>query len=228
MSSEVRFHNSTQRTPCVIVIDASGSMDEPTHSGRTRIEELNEGLKVLHRELLSDSTATARVELALVCVGGPAGDADVLMDWTSVTEFTPPVLSAGGMTPLGAGLRIALDLVESRKMEYKSQGLTYTRPWIMVLSDGEPTDEPGDWQGATSAALAAIQGKKAIIFPIGVEGADLAVLSQVSDRPALGLQAVKFGAFFLWLSKSLGDLSSSRPGDTVQLPPVNAWAAVSS
>jgi len=227
MSSEIRFHNSTQRTPCVIILDASGSMDELTSSGLTRIQELNNGLGVLYQELLSDKTAFARVELAIVCVGGPAGDADVLMDWTSIPDFSPPSLSAGGMTPLGAGLRIALNLVEERKMEYKSQGLTYTRPWIIALSDGEPTDDPGDWQGATSAALAAIRNTKAVIFPVGVEGADLAVLSQMSDRPAKGMSAVKFSEFFQWLSVSLSALSSSRPGEAVQLAPVNAWAAVS-
>lgn len=227
MSTEVQFHNSSQRTPCVIIVDASGSMEEETSSGLQRIQELNNGLQVLHRELMADATARSRVELSIVCVGGPAGDADILMDWTSVPDFFPPTLSAGGMTPLGSGLKIALRLVEERKMVYKSQGLTYTRPWIIVLSDGEPTDEPAEWQEATGSALDAINRKKAVIFPVGVDGADLAVLSQVSDKPALGMKSVKFSEFFLWLSASLGTLSASRSGETVQLAPVNAWAAVS-
>lgn len=228
MSTEVRFPKSAQRTPCVLVLDASGSMEEPTSSGRTRIDELNAGIQILQRDLMADSTARTRIELCIVCVGGPAGDADILMDWTDVPNFMPPPLSAGGMTPLGAGIQIALSQVEERKQYYKSNGFSYTRPWIFVISDGEPTDAPGDWQSACQSALNVINSKKALIFPIGVDGsADLHVLSQLSDKPALGMNAVNFQEFFQWVSSSLSNVASSRPGEQVQLAPINAWATVS-
>ena len=41
---------------------------------------------------------------------------------------------------MGKGLKIALDLVEDGKDNLKANGISYTRPWIIVISDGEPTD----------------------------------------------------------------------------------------
>jgi len=228
MSSEIIYPTTSQRTPCVLVLDASGSMDEPSGSGSTRIAELNNGVAILKQELMSDSTARARVELCIVCVGGPAGTADLLMDWTDVTGFMPPNISAGGLTELGAGMLIALDQVEQRKQYYKSNGFDYTRPWIIVISDGEPTDSPADWQNACQMSVNASSAKKVSIFPVGVDNAaNLMVLGQLTqERPAVAMSSVKFSDFFLWLSKSLGARSRNAPGQQVALAPVNSWAAV--
>lgn len=228
MSSEVMYPTTSQRTPCVLVLDASGSMDEPSGSGRTRIAEMNNGVQVLKQELMSDSTAKARVELCIVCVGGPAGDADLLMDWSDVSGFMPPNLSAGGMTHLGAGMHIAMNQVEQRKQFYKANGFDYTRPWIIVISDGEPTDQPADWQSACQMSVNASSGKRVSIFPVGVDsGANLMVLGQLTqERPAVAMNSVKFSEFFLWLSKSLSERSRNAPGQQVMLAPVNSWAAV--
>ena len=114
--SRSTIETPAQRTPCMLVLDASGSMDEIVPAtGRKRIEELNQGLALLQRELLNDDTAAQRVQLAIVCVGGPAGDADLLMDWTDAMQFQPPRLTAGGRTPLGQGMRLALQHVEQQE-----------------------------------------------------------------------------------------------------------------
>jgi uncharacterized protein YegL len=41
------------------------------------------------------------------------------------------------------------------------------------------------------------------------------------------MNAVNFQEFFQWVSSSLGSVASSRPGEGIQLAPVNAWATVS-
>ena len=58
--------NPNQRTPCVLVLDASGSMDTQGSNGKTRIEALNEGVRVLEKSLRADDTAITRVQLAIV------------------------------------------------------------------------------------------------------------------------------------------------------------------
>lgn len=225
--SGIEFPKASQRTPCVLVLDASGSMEEMSSSGATRIEEMNKGVRALKDDLTNDSIARNRVELSIVCVGGPAGEADLLMDWTDVPGFMPPALSAGGMTPLAKAMHIALQQVEDRKRFYRSNGNAYTRPWIIVISDGEPTDDPADWQEACRTSLAAIADKKVVIFSVGVDAdADLKVLGQISDKPAIAMNSVKFSDFFQWLSRSLSSVSQSRSGDEVQLPPIDAWANV--
>ena len=52
--------NSEQRTPLVLVLDCSGSMDGAP------IQQLNQGLKLLEQELKGDAIAAKRVRLLVV------------------------------------------------------------------------------------------------------------------------------------------------------------------
>ena len=223
------YHNNpAQRTPCLLVLDASGSMDErAAGTNRKRIDELNDGLAVLQKELQSDDTAAHRVQLAVVCVGGPAGDADLLMDWTDATQFQAPRISAGGLTPLGKGMLLALKIVDEQKRELRANSVGYTRPWIIVISDGEPTDEPNQWEKASQECRAAEIAKKCIIYPIAVADANIRVLQEISATPTVKLSEARFREYFQWLSSSLASVSRSRPGQQVQLEAVSPWDALS-
>ena len=218
--------NPNQRTPCVLVLDASGSMNEKTSTGRTRIEELNSGMQALEASLRADDAALVRVQIAIVTVGGPSNEADIMMDWTDATNFNAFPINAGGATPLGQGISIALDLVEQGKQNLKAAGISYTRPWIMIISDGEPTDTDDEWASAVAECKTAEAAKKVEIFSIGVEGADLSVLGQISAKPPLMLAGMKFEELFVWLSSSLSAASRSRPGETLQLPSTDPWRNV--
>lgn len=221
--------NPSQRTPCLLVLDASGSMDEiVSGTNRKRIDELNDGLALLAKELHEDETAAQRVQLAIVCVGGPAGDADLLMDWTDAEQFVPPRLVPGGLTPLGQGMRLALQYVEQQKQVLKQNAIGYTRPWVMVISDGEPTDNPATWQAVAQECRAAEAAKRCVIYPIGVAEANLSVMQQMSATPALKMGETKFREFFQWLSSSLSTMSRSRPGENVQLAAPSPWMVVAS
>lgn len=226
MSTVDYSSNPNQRTPCVLVLDASSSMETTESNGKTRIEALNEGILSLEKNLRDDNTAITRVQLAIISVGGPANEADIMMDWTDANNFTAFPLNTGGMTPLGKGLQLALELIEKGKQNLRSAGISYTRPWIMVISDGEPTDDRSDWDTVAMACKSAEASKKVEIFTIGVEGANLQKLSDLSSKPPLMLDGVKFKELFVWLSSSLSAASRSRPGDTLQLPPTDVWRNV--
>jgi uncharacterized protein YegL len=218
--------NPNQRTPCVLVLDASGSMDTLGSNGKTRMEALNEGVRILEKSLREDDTAITRVQLAIVAVGGPGNDADVMMDWTDVNNFQAFPLKTGGATPLGRGIQLALELIEQGKRDLKLAGISYTRPWMMVISDGEPTDERNLWVAAARECKAAEASKKVEVFAIGVEGANLQSLSELSAKPPRMLDGVKFRELFVWLSSSLSAASRSRPGDNLQLPSTDVWRNV--
>ena len=190
------------------------------------MDELNIGIKALEDALKADDAALARVQLAIVTVGGVMNDADVMMDWTDATNFESFPIKCGGATPLAKGIKIALQLVEDAKTNLKAAGISYTRPWIMVISDGEPTDPADEWNAAIKDCKAAEVSKKVEIFSIGVEGADLSKLSQLSTKPPLMLAGMKFRELFVWLSSSLSAASRSRPGETVQLPSTDPWRNV--
>jgi uncharacterized protein YegL len=226
---EIKYaDNPSQRQLCVLVIDASGSMSEIVPGvNKSRMQLLNEGLRVFHQDLLSDETASNRVRLAIVLVGGPQDDAALMLDWTDVADFQPFDFSPGGLTPLAQGLQIGLQIIEQEKQALRTSGIPYTRPWMFVLTDGGPTDSPAEWQNATAECIDAENKKRCTIFPIGVEGADMAVLTQISLKtPPVNMQAAKFKEFFLWLSSSSSAAAKSSPGDTIQMPAINAWANV--
>ena len=94
--------NNSQRTPCVLVLDGSQSMDGQP------IDELNRGLKVLESELKEDVLARGRVRVLVVRVGGAPS---VIGDWTDAVDFSVPTIEAYGNTPLGEGMELALESV---------------------------------------------------------------------------------------------------------------------
>ena len=219
-------NNTNQRTPCVLVLDASYSMGAKTSSGKSRIEELNEGIKELENALKSDTTALTRVQLSVVAVGGPTQSAEMLMDWTDASNFTAFELSNGGSTPLAEGLNIALELIETSKENLRANGISYTRPWMIVISDGEPTSSNNSWEAAISATQTAVADRKVEIFAIAVEGASEQKLNDIANRPCAKLSGMKFKELFVWLSDSLSAVTHSRPGEEISLPETDPWRSV--
>jgi uncharacterized protein YegL len=218
--------NPEPRCPCVLLLDTSGSMNDPREIStalspvqqllsesvvkqRVRpIDELNAGLAAFRKELMADEMAIKRVEVSLVTFG----PIRLVTDFQNPDLFQPPALTAGGDTPIGAAIERAIEMVNARKAAYKQNGVSYYRPWIFMISDGEPTDE---WRRAAAMIRAGEQSRSLAFFAVGVEGANFQTLGQLSVRRPLKLNGLRFRAMFLWLSSSLGAVSRSTPGDDV-------------
>ena len=219
MSEQITFatsdfaSNPEPRCPCILLLDVSGSMN-----GRP-INELNAGLVTFRDELLADPLALKRVELGIVTFG----PVHVEQPFTSGANFFPPILFAQGDTPMGAAITKALDMVEERKREYRANGISYYRPWIFLITDGAPTDE---WQAAANKVFRGEEDKRFAFFSIGVQGADMKTLAQISVRQPLPLQGLQFRELFSWLSSSLHSVSRSTPGTEVVLEAPKGWTSV--
>jgi uncharacterized protein YegL len=208
----------------MLVLDTSGSMAS-TVKGKSisRIEEVNRGLRLLKTALCEDETASMRVQLAIVSVGGPTHDADLSLDWTDVKDFKPPTLEAEGPTPLARGMRLALHHIERQKRELNNYGIAYTRPWIMVISDGEPSDDPCTWRSVVEECRAAEAGRRCKIFPIMVEDGSAAALQELTTTSVARLASTRFKEYFQWLSASLQSVSRVRSGEPAVLPVRDPW-----
>lgn len=227
MASVDYVKNPNQRTLCVLVLDASDSMNSRTPSGGVPINELNDGMREFEHSLKSDPAALTRVQLAIVSVGGPNDSADVLMDWTDCINFEAFPLTAAGRTPLAEGVLTALKLIENAKEQLRSNGINYTRPWMYVISDGEPTSDDTLWARAISECESAQAQRKVEIFSIAVEGANIEKLQKLSTRPVAQLKGLQFKELFQWITGTIKAAVNSRPGDTVNLPPTDPWRNVS-
>jgi uncharacterized protein YegL len=220
MSDQISFEtndfasNPEPRCPCVLLLDVSGSM------GGAPLAELNAGLALFKDELAADSLAMKRVEVAIVTFG----PTKIESPFTSASTFYPPTLAAQGDTPMGSAITQALDLVKDRKNEYRTNGISYYRPWVFLITDGGPTDA---WQAAADAVREGEASKQFAFFAIGVKGANMDILKQISSaREPLSLDGLKFRELFSWLSSSLRSVSRSSPGTEVPLESPKGWAAV--
>ena len=209
--------NANQSTPCILVLDTSSSMNgEP-------IKQLNAGLKVFEEQLKSDAVAALRVQVLVMAVGGYE-EVSILQPWTDAVDFTTPTLQANGMTPLGKGMAKALEEIESQKALYDTNGISSTRPWIIMISDGCPNDY--GWEDIAEQCRTIEQRKKAVIFPIGTEGADFDALAQFSNKTPKKLKGLQFTELFIWLSRSMSTVSASVPGEKVSLPDTSDWSEI--
>lgn len=209
--------NPEPRCPCVLVLDTSASMAGP------RLAELQRGVQQLKDELAQDLLARKRVELAVLTFGGAVR---LSSDFMTVDAFDPPQLHADGLTPMGSAIATALDLVRTRKAVYRQNGIAYYRPWVFLLTDGEPSDA---WQISAKAVRDAEQQKALAFFAVGVGDANMEVLRQIAVRTPLQLKGMMFREMFQWLSTSLKSVSQSGLTDELPLqnPAVpNGWAKV--
>jgi uncharacterized protein YegL len=208
--------NPEPRCPCLLLLDTSHSMQG------SPINALNQGLVAFKDELSTDSLAMKRVEIALVTFG----PVSVVSDFATPDNFYPPTLPTTGDTPMGAAIEHGLEMLRQRKDAYKANGISYYRPWIFMITDGAPTDS------ITRAAQLIKEGettKAHSFFAVGVKGANMDVLAQLSTRQPLSLDGLRFREMFAWLSSSLSGVSRSQVGDAVPLtnPAVpNGWASV--
>ena len=201
--------NPDPRCACVLVLDRSASM-----AGK-KIAELNAGLQQFRDELLGDELARRRVEIAVV----PFGPVVRGSTFEPAERFAPGALSAAGGTPTGEAVNYALDLLEERKQLYRDHGILRYRPWVILITDGEPTDA---YRTAARRVRDGEANKAWTFFPIGVEGANAATLREFSDR-AVNLRGHSFREFFQWLSASMSTVSRSTPGGTLRLPSASKW-----
>jgi uncharacterized protein YegL len=129
-----------------------------------RIAQLNAGVSIFKEEIQQDTTASLRVEVAIITFDESA---HLIQDFVTIDEFNPPSLTAKATTAMGQAIQMALGKVESRKAQYRSNGIQYYQPWIFLITDGEPTDS---WQSAAQQVRQAAADRKLSFFAVGVQG----------------------------------------------------------
>ena len=208
--------NYEQKCLCVLVLDVSGSMFG------SPIEELNRGLQDFYKEIQSDETTSQRLEVSLITFNNFV---NTIQEPALVDNFKMPVLKAGGSTAMVDAVNEAIDKVESRKKWYKETGQPYYRPWIILMTDGEP-DDGQDVNGLGARIRQETQEKKYVFLPIGIQNANMHTLNLIKGTmPPQKLQDLKFLQFFKWLSASMGVIVNHAEGEKVNLTPdpENNW-----
>lgn len=208
--------NPSPRCACMLVLDTSGSM------AGAPINELNAGLLDFVKAVQEDEVAACSVEIGVITAGSRVQELLPMTGASQIDHVQP--LSASGATPLGEAVRLALRRLDERKVEYKRNGIAYYQPWLVIISDGAPTDQ---WTDAAASARNLSQQRKLVSLPLGVNTADMSVLGQFSSKPPKHLAGLRFREFFEWLSASMSQVSASNSTSAqVALPRTNSWDSI--
>lgn len=183
------------------------------------IEALNRGYDALLAALCGDTFTAQRTDLCVITFG----PVRVRQAFASPESIYPEAFCAGGDTPMGEAIGFALDELERRQNAYREAGIPSYKPWILLITDGAPTDF---WASAARRIRAGEACNSFAFFAVGVRGADMATLERILVRSPIKLEKLNFSELFGWLAQSLKAVSRSSPGDRVALPPVAGWAEV--
>jgi len=214
---EIDFGSTdTRRMPVYLLLDVSGSM------AGAAIQAVEQGVQLLHNELLAQPQAVEMVNLSVITF---ASSANQVVPLTPITNFTPPPLSAGGMTAMGDAFRTLGQALDSEIVPNSPTKKGDFKPLVFLLTDGEPTD---NWEAELNALQGRAEKKPGTMIALGCgDGVNTTTLQQITSMVLLMTDVTpdNLRAFFLWVSQSVTTASQSAasPGSggepAVTLPP---------
>lgn len=219
-AAEIEWDTSEfRRLPVYLLLDCSSSMTG------MKIQQVNDGVQTLYRELMNDPRAVETVHICVIHFASSAAKTALV----PIASFQPPQFAANGSTALGEALRLlnqSLDTdLKAVNMGQRSKG-DY-KPLIFLLTDGQPTDA---WQAEAQKLKSRTTMKSANVIALAIGAdADPDMLKQVTPT-VLKMDTVTpelLHEFFVWVSQSVKQASKSiaRAGEAGQGASGEAQAA---
>lgn len=209
---EIKMPNNAQ-TVLIMMLLLDGSSSTEGQANR----DLNEALKRFLIQIKENHKMRQSIEITIVEFNS---DAHILLESKLAADIDQmPEINAEGGTEMQAGIEMALDLVAKRKQEIRDLGMTYYRPFILLLTDGEPNSRKGLTELAERIRIDTTNKKYSFLgFGIG-DQADMSVIQNLNgyvegkQMPALKISdSTHLGDFFDWLSHSV----SRDPNDIAE------------
>ena len=203
------------KVPVIIVADTSASMNGEN------ITQLNQGLAQFQHELVHNARTRAQVEVALMSFGNQG--VHVVRDFAPMCKGVLPALQAGGSTPMGEAVNKSLDILDAHTHLFKKVGIQFYQPWLVLLSDGGPTDDISA-VAARTRRMMRLGELNMIAVGVGCRADYQTLGSFCWQRPAFSLKKLCFNEFFTWLSRSIQFVSPVHMnGRTLALPSPDSW-----
>ena len=121
-----------RRLPFYFLIDVSESMiGEP-------IEQVQEGIATIIKELKSDPFALETVWISII---GFAGKSKIITPLQDIISFYPPKIPIGGGTSLSSGLNELMNAISRDVVKTTFERKGDWKPLIFLFTDGVPTDD---------------------------------------------------------------------------------------
>lgn len=231
------FDNPAARIPVCLCLDVSGSMNEIVSGntnftgrtevidgqkyrvckgGKTKLEYLKDGIKTLYDDLKTNPNTKYAADVSIVTF---TDDAYVVADFSGVRE-QPSIydLKTGGMTDMGKGVNLALDLLAVRKTEYKEAGREYYQPWLFLMSDGDANGDKIELQVSQKRVNDLVKQEKLIFIPVGFGNKnDFGKNNELNHfsetEKAVRYDSIDYVKFFKWIAASMDSVSRTSVGN---------------
>ncbi|MEO8821748.1 MAG: VWA domain-containing protein [Ginsengibacter sp.] len=191
---------------CVLALDVSSSMEG------TPIIELNNALQEFYNSINQDDEAAEKLEICLITFGS---NAKCIQEPAKVDDFKMPPLVANGTTKLVDGINLAIKQVELRKEYYKKYSPQYSRPMILVFTDGEP-DADQDMIGLATQIRNDMFSKKYTFHVLGTTGYNHSKVLEFCPKELVYSIGTNYSRFFKWLSSSMDGLIAGQTFDDMR------------
>lgn len=154
---------SETKVPVIFLLDVSGSMNSIDKSDISCIEQLNSGFETFLNNILEDEIASTALDLSVITFGGE--NPELFLDFEQWNGGTKSNFVASGGTPMGKALELAYEQIQGKKLIYKDYGVNYNQPWVILMTDGEPTD---DIENAKTLFEDLQNRRKVTLFPVAI------------------------------------------------------------
>lgn len=182
--------NTSKRVPVALCLDTSGSMSP-------HIDDLNNAVGMFYKQCQSDAKASQSVEVVAIEFGH--NGVNIASPFNEIGLAQIPHFSADNGTPMGAGVTLALNELETRKTWYQNEGIDYYQPILVLMTDGQSGD---DITHASARATDLVKNKRLIVIPLAFGSADVRTLESFGSKHIKITQNFSFLEFFQWLSAS--------------------------
>lgn len=220
---EKEAKNPTSRIPVVIIADTSSSMNGE------KINTLNAEIGKFYNEINKNPrNEMLKYSLDLAILGfkfdtHARETYPTVVNKFNIMEFQDtPSFNAFGHTPLGATVNAAIDMLEKRKEMYKLGGIQYYQPMLVIVSDGDPTD---NIESAARRAIELSLKRKLSVYPviIGDDGNLNNLQKFTPNKISKRIRTEDLPQVFKWLISSVKKVSESSIDFDISVNIVKDW-----
>lgn len=208
--------NYQQKCLCVLLLDVSGSMRRPVsdNSEVKRIDKLNEGVARFYDDIINHKggvSPTTKNQLEVAIIKFDQEPTLVRKPKLFERNEKPPILTErGSTTETVKGIEMALDIINERKRFYCNTGQSYYRPWIILITDGNPSCPQHDIDSMAERLKRYIAKNQINMIGVSVvDNVNQQTMAKLSGGHNVSLRDFRFTHFFRWLGNSFSTITKS-------------------
>lgn len=201
--------NYQQKCLCLLLLDVSGSMARDH-----KLEMLNDAVKQMYDDIIYgkngvEKSTKDRLFVEVISFDQAPHRVQRYMLLNEATS-APVLTTRGSTTNTVRAIDFAIKEIEAHKAMLKEQGQKYYRPWLILVTDGNPSSSAEEVDRIARVVKKEIDDGRMAMTAVGVgDKVSLDMLNKLSANHGTKLKDYSFARFFDWLAKSTDGIFKS-------------------